>query len=319
MAYAILRFQKKKKGSIAACERHNERKKSIYKSNPDIDIEKANLNYHLIAPPRYTYLKEVNKKIDAAGCKVRSDSIRMVETVITASPEFLDSLPPEEQREYFERALSFMESKIGKDNIISAIVHMDERTPHMHLTFVPLTKDNRLSAKEILGNKTKLCEWQTEYYDCMSERWPEIERGKSAAETHRKHIPTWLYKLGDRLDRECEQIFAELGDINMLNAGKKRDDVVELLREVIPEMNRFRVEVNQLTESMNYYKDELRGRENAYRNNRNELYEVKQEIYEDRARIRTLEHQLDKQNNLLRKIPPEILQEINRKNEDRVR
>ena len=55
MSYAILRFQKRKAGSVAACERHNERKKEAYKSNPDIDVERSKENYHLVAPPRYTY------------------------------------------------------------------------------------------------------------------------------------------------------------------------------------------------------------------------------------------------------------------------
>ncbi len=98
MPYAILRFQKRKAGSVAACERHNERKKEAYKSNPDIDVERSKNNYHLIPPPRYTYKKEIKRRIAEAGCKVRRDSVMMVETLITASPEFMDSLPPEEQK-----------------------------------------------------------------------------------------------------------------------------------------------------------------------------------------------------------------------------
>ena len=53
MPYAILRFQKRKAGGVAACERHNERKKEAYKSNPDIDMERSKDNYHLVNPPRY--------------------------------------------------------------------------------------------------------------------------------------------------------------------------------------------------------------------------------------------------------------------------
>lgn len=108
MPYAILRFQKRKGGSVASCERHNERKKAAYKSNPDIDVERSKNNYHLVAPPRYTYKKEINRMIAEAGCKVRRDSVMMVETLITASPEFMNSLPPEQQKEYFRhRKCSF--------------------------------------------------------------------------------------------------------------------------------------------------------------------------------------------------------------------
>ena len=89
MPYAILRFQKRKAGGVAACERHNERKKEAYKSNPDIDMERSKNNYHLVAPPKYTYKKEINRKVAEAGCRTRKDSVMMVETLITASPEFI--------------------------------------------------------------------------------------------------------------------------------------------------------------------------------------------------------------------------------------
>ncbi len=131
MPYAILRFQKRKAGSVAACERHNERKKEAYKSNPDIDMECSKYNYHLVPPPLYTYKKEINRMVQEAGCKVRKDSVMMVETLITASPEFMNSLPPEEQKAYFAMALDFIAERVGKQNILSAVVHMDEKTPHI--------------------------------------------------------------------------------------------------------------------------------------------------------------------------------------------
>ena len=108
MPYAILRFQKRKAGGVAACERHNERKKEAYKSNPDIDMERSKDNYHLVNPPRYTYKKEINRMVAEAGCRTRKDSVMMVETLITASPEFMNSLPPKEQKAYFTMALDFI-------------------------------------------------------------------------------------------------------------------------------------------------------------------------------------------------------------------
>ena len=190
MPYAILRFQKRKAGGVAACERHNERKKEAYKSNPDIDMERSKNNYHLIAPPKYTYKKEINRMVAEAGCRTRKDSVMMVETLITASPEFMNSLPPKEQKAYFTMALDFISERVGEKNILSAVVHMDERTPHMHLCFVPITPDNKLSAKTILGNQKSLSEWQTAYHERMSSRWNQLERGQSSMETKRKHVPT---------------------------------------------------------------------------------------------------------------------------------
>lgn len=65
--------------------------------------------------------------------------------------------------EYFNRAFDFLKERVGEENIISAVVHMDEKTPHLHLCFVPLTKDKRLSAKEILGNKKSMIRWQDDF------------------------------------------------------------------------------------------------------------------------------------------------------------
>ncbi|MCL0178622.1 plasmid recombination protein, partial [Klebsiella pneumoniae] len=98
-----------------------------------------------------------------------------------------------EQRAYFAATLDFVAGRVGKQNIISAVVHMDEKTPHLHLTFVPLTQDNRLCAKEILGNRASLTKWQDDFHAYMVENYPDLERGESASKTGRKHIPTRLF------------------------------------------------------------------------------------------------------------------------------
>ena len=68
-----------------------------------------------------------------AGCRTRKDSVMMVETLITASPEFMNQLPPEEQKAYFQTALDFISERVGKQNILSAVVHMDENAPYAPL------------------------------------------------------------------------------------------------------------------------------------------------------------------------------------------
>ena len=263
MPYAILRFQKRKAGSVAACERHNERKKEAYKSNPDIDMECSKYNYHLVPPPRYTYKKEINRMVQEAGCKVRKDSVMMVETLITASPEFMNSLPPEEQKAYFAMALDFIAERVGKQNILSAVVHMDEKTPHMHLCFVPITPEGKLSAKYFLGNQKSLSQWQTAYHERMSARWNELERGQSSMITGRKHIPTWLFKLGGRLDKQYEEIVAALSDINAFNAGKKRDKALSLLSAWLPEAEKFTREIGKQSAYIDSLKKKI-GQESDY-------------------------------------------------------
>ncbi len=118
--YAILRFAKYKGPEIGHIESHNERTKEKYASNPDVDTGRSHLNYHLITPQR-KYRAEAEKQIAEAGCRTRSDSVRVVEALITASPEFFKGKKKAEIREYFEEALRFMEKHQSKETIISAV------------------------------------------------------------------------------------------------------------------------------------------------------------------------------------------------------
>lgn len=317
MPYAILRFQKRKAGSIASCERHNERRKEAYKSNPDIDVERSKLNYHLVNPPRYTYKKEINRMVKEAGCKVRRDSVMMVETLITASPEFMNSLPPEEQKKYFTMALDFIAERVGRQNILSAVVHMDEKTPPMHLCFVPITPDNRLSAKAFLGNQKSLSQWQSDYHERMSSRWDELERGQSSMETGRKHIPTWLFKMGTRLDKQYEEIVSALSDINAFNAGKKRDKALELLASWLPEMEKFSKEIHKQDRYIESLKAKI-GEEADYAGRmRDEKYAEELKVQKANQRIFELQRTNEQMERLLKKIPPEVLDEIQKSNKSR--
>ena len=180
MASVILRFSKQKGNPATKIEAHHERTKDEYKSNPDIDTSKSKNNIHLITP-QMRYQAEIDKRIKESGCRVRKDSTRLVDTLITASPEFFWDMTHEKMVEYFQRAVEFMKGKIRPDMIFSAVIHLDEKTPHLHLCFVPLTDDNRLTAKEILGNRAKLSKWQDEFHEFMVKFYPDIERGTSAS------------------------------------------------------------------------------------------------------------------------------------------
>ena len=178
--YAILRFAKYKGPEIGHIEAHNERTKEKYASNPDVDTSRSHLNFHLVTPQR-KYRAEAEKQIAEAGCRTRSDSVRVVEALVTASPEFFKGKKKSEVRAYFQEALGFIREHQDPKTIISAVVHMDEKTPHMHLCFVPLTEDKRLSAKEIVGNKKKLTQWQEGFGSIWSRNIPIWNAAKAPA------------------------------------------------------------------------------------------------------------------------------------------
>lgn len=231
--YAILRFEKHKAGPAGALEAHHERKKGKYASNPDIDTTRSRDNYHFVRPSR-TYRQEIDSRIKAAGCRTRKDSTMFVDTLVTASPEFFEGRKKSDVQSFFKEALAFMERKIGKNNIFSAVVHMDEKTPHLHLCFTPITKDGRLSAKDVLGNRAQLSKWQDEFHAHMKKAFPVLKRGESALVTKRKHIPMWLFKQSESLAKQQAAIEEILADINPINAGKKRNEALEMLGRFVP-------------------------------------------------------------------------------------
>ena len=106
-------------------------------------------------------------------CRARKDSVRVVETLITASPEFFQGKKPREVKEFFEYALEFIQSKQSQETIISAVVHVDEKTPHMHL-----------SKKRIQNDEYELYDGLHEPI-ITEEQWERVK----AAQKQRNHNP----------------------------------------------------------------------------------------------------------------------------------
>ena len=242
--HAILRFEKHKGNPARPLEAHHERQKEQYASNPNIDTSRSKYNFHIVKPEgRYYHF--IQNRIEQAGCRTRRDSTRFVDTLITASPEFFKKKSPKEIQEFFQRAADFLIGRVGKENIVSAVVHMDEKTPHLHLCFVPLTPDGRLSAKEIIGNRKNLVRWQDEFWQHMVKQYPELERGESASQTGREHIPPRIFKEMTQLTKQKEQLDALLVGITPFNGKSRAAEIGKLLDSYIPAVSKMRTELNR--------------------------------------------------------------------------
>ena len=299
--YAILRFAKYKGPEIGHIEAHNERTKEKYASNPDVDTARSHMNFHLVTPER-KYRAEAEKQIAEAGCRTRSDSVRVVEALVTASPEFFNGKKKAEVKDYFTEALDFIQKYQSKDTIISAVVHMDEKTPHMHLCFVPLTEDKRLSAKEIVGNKKKLTWWQDEFWKHMVKKYPDLERGESAGETGRTHIPPRLFKEAVHLNRMKGQIMAILNDSNPFNKKAKAEELEALLDKYIPGVEVMRTKLRKYDKT---YKELTE--ENAELEKK--LSSASRESIQKKLETQRKLSELDELRRTVEVLPPEILQE----------
>lgn len=305
--YGILRFAKYKGPEIGQIEAHNERTKETYASNPDIDTSRSKLNYNLLpSPPKYQ--AEAERQIREAGCRTRKDSVRLVETLITASPEFFQGKSQKEIRGYFERALEFMKTKQDPDTFVSAVVHMDEKTPHMHLCFVPITEDGRLSAKDIVGNKKKLTKWQDEYWSYMVKKYPDLERGESANETGRTHIPPRIFKQATKLHRLEQKLRELLSSINPMNAKRVREEILKILDEYIPGVAELMTKAKALKKAEKELKaeiDQLKKEANSNKPSVQRLLELEKKVQEQEELQRTI----SSLQQMLTAIPPEIIAE----------
>ena len=300
--YAILRFAKYKGPEIGHIESHNERTKEKYASNPDVDTARSHLNFHLVTPQR-KYRAEAEKQIAEAGCRTRSDSVRVVEALVTASPEFFKGKKKGEIKAYFQEALDFIREHQDPKTIISAVVHMDEKTPHMHLCFVPLTEDKRLSAKEIVGNKKKLTQWQDRFWEHMVKKYPDLERGESASETGRDHIPPRLFKEAVHLNRMKEQILKLMTDTNLLNKKSKMEELEALLDKYVPATEALRTKLRKYDKAYKALSDENSALEAELQTAK----DASKKKIVDRLKYGKTEQELCELHALIDNIPPEIV------------
>lgn len=197
MSYSIIRVSKVKTGTnTTGIQKHVQRENNNYE-NEDIDHSKTYLNYDLVNANKQNFNNLIDEKIEknyTGKRKIRTDAIKHIDGLITSDNDFFDNQTPEDTKQFFEYAKEFLEQEYGKDNLLYATVHMDEKNPHMHYGVVPITDDGRLSAKEVVGNKKALTEFQDRFNEYVNQRGYDLERGQSRQVTNAKHDQVSRYK-----------------------------------------------------------------------------------------------------------------------------
>lgn len=216
MSVGIVRVQKMGAGSVKGIEIHDRREKDgISHSNPDIDWERSKLNYDIHPAQNESFYRAVKERINDLHLQkaVRKDAVVMSQVLVTSDSEFFSKLTPEKTEQFFKDSYKFLCDRYGKENVISATIHMDERTPHMHFNFVPVTEDGRLSAKSIL-TRQNLIKQQSDFYQQVGVRYG-LERGMTKEEriekgVQRKNFTVPEYKA---LTAEIERKEIELAEL----------------------------------------------------------------------------------------------------------
>ena len=225
MSFLVLHMDKFKKEAIRGIQSHNMRERKSH-SNPDIEYERSSKNYELHDGAASDYAGAVQNRIDdlLLTKAVRKDAVHMCGVIVSSDSAFFKDLSPEETRRFFEFSKEYLTMFVGKENVISAMVHMDEKTPHMHFLHVPVTRDGRLNANAIYTRESlkNLQDYLPKYL--QAHRF-DIQRGvEQNPDSRKKHLNTREFKQQQNalnsLQQEAQTVDAALKE------GRQRESAL---------------------------------------------------------------------------------------------
>lgn len=196
MGFAVIHIEKGTAGKAGGLGNHIDRTKNVPNANPAetkynarVDLQNSSID-----SIKWTKIKNelslqtrINNRIKE-GYKgqtaIRKDAVTHMNVVMTGSHKDMNKIISEKQLvKWADDNYKFACERFGKENIVEFAIHLDERTPHIHCVAVPITKDGRLSAKEVMGNREKMTDLQEKYAKAMQKY--DLSRGiKGSKATH---------------------------------------------------------------------------------------------------------------------------------------
>lgn len=190
-AFAIMRCKKLSgMGSVAASLKHCFRERDT----PNADPERLRHNMHMAARSTDEAMGKLREKLPE---KRRKDAVLAIEYVLSASPEWWINADSGRKADFYQSSMDWLAEKYGRENILVSSIHLDEKTPHMSAFVVPITKDGRLSAKEFIGNRTKMSNDQSSYAEAVKHLG--LVRGIEGSKATHKRIKAHYNALGQQI------------------------------------------------------------------------------------------------------------------------
>ncbi len=215
MSYIVLHMDKFKKEAVRGIQSHNNRERES-RSNPDIDYGRSAGNYDLHEPAAENYAEAIQNRIDDLLLvkAVRKDAVHLCGLIVSSDSAFFEKLSLEDTKRFFEESKAFLTEFVGAENVVSAMVHLDEKTPHMHFLHVPVTPEGRLSAKTIYTRES-LKMLQTELPRHLQSLGFDLQRGvEQEPGAAKKHLNTREFKQQQEalhsLEKKTESVSASL-------------------------------------------------------------------------------------------------------------
>lgn len=258
--YCIMRTEKRKRTDLGGIQKENTRTAQNYnnKVSPGMDI------FNVTLKESDNWLQDIDSEIKAAGAKTRANSVLALDTLYTASQEFFQGKTNEENDKFFRDCLKFHNEHFG--HIISAVVHYDETTPHLHVISVPLTKDNRLSARDVIGNKSKMSKTQDAFFEQVG-RGYGLERGiHMDGQEKKEHISAQEHELREikrQITKGQEELEAiehseESARIRAQEFKQKAAELQKQIEQLQEEKNKQHKSLLKLTEAKHKAQKEVK-------------------------------------------------------------
>lgn len=278
--FCIMRTEKRKKSDLGGIQRENTRTATEYNNKvaPGMDI------FNVVMKESSNWLQDIDNEIKAAGAKTRSNSVLALDTIYTASPDFFQGKTNQQNDDFFKDCLQFHQEHFG--HIISAVIHYDETTPHLHVISVPLTKDGRLSARDVIGNKAKMSKTQDAFYEQVG-RGYGLERGiHMDGQEKKQHISAQEHELREikqKIAREQERLEAieHSEESARIRAQESKETAAELQKQV-EQLQKERVEqhnsLKMLSASKTSRQKELKALDYTLQEKKNEFEAITADI-----------------------------------------
>lgn len=160
MSYCIMHVAKRHRQDIGGLQREANREMDEGKYHNNVDLNRSMDNIYLVRSDNW--YRDIKAQLESRGIKrVRKDAVMAITGVYTASPDWFRTSSREDMIAYLEDCMRFHAKYYGP--VISAVIHMDETTPHLQICSVPITQDGRLSAKDLIGNRQHMTHLQTRF------------------------------------------------------------------------------------------------------------------------------------------------------------
>lgn len=298
MSYAIIRNANYKKDNLAGLYKHNERKNTNY-SNKDINKKNSVKNYS-IKQCNTTYsnaLKILQKENNLQGRIIKTTNVAC-EFIITSDKEFFDNIGEEETKRYFQTAYNFVANYkgLGEKYILSAKVHLDESTPHLHIVFVPVVHKldkksgkqiDKIACSEYWKGKDSYKQLQDNFYKYVTDNGFDLERGKAREVEHLSTEKLKQITNYDNIKYELEQ--QQIQPINTKNTNL----ILQQNKELIEYNNKLKLQlsksytaiakVRQLEQeniNLKCENEQLKKENNKLKNYLNKTFEVVKHLFD---------------------------------------